>query len=117
VGSEFPQAFEILVQESSEDGTGRRAAQQAFAVPERACSYAVELEMLDRNPIGKMRKPKAPPKEQQIYSPEQVTKLRETAKGGRWYALFYLAISTSMRSVNSSACALPTCISTMDSCA
>jgi integrase len=82
----------------SEDGTGPRAAQQAFAVLKRACSYAVELEIIDRNPIGSMRKPKAPPQEQLIYGLEQVTTLLETAKGGRWYALFYVEISTRMRS-------------------
>ncbi len=67
-------------------------------VLKRAYSYAVELETLDRTPLANLKKPKAAPNEQRIYTPAQVFKLLDTAKGGRWCALFYLAIATSMRS-------------------
>jgi integrase len=76
---------------------GARAAQQAFMVLKRACNYAIDLEMCDRNPLQRLHAPKAPKKQQNVYGLEEVEKLLAAAEGSPWFALFFTAIATSMR--------------------
>lgn len=66
-------------------------------VLKRAYNYAMDLDLCDRNPLQRLRAPKAPKKLQHAYGLEEVGKLLATAEGSPWYPLFFTAIATSMR--------------------
>jgi integrase len=66
-------------------------------VLKRAFSYAIDLEMCDRNPLQCLRAPKAPKKEQRILELEEISKLLATGQGSPWFPLFFTALATSMR--------------------
>ena len=76
---------------------GARVAQQAFAVLRRAYAYAVDLGLVDRNPVATLKAPKVKRKEMHILSLGESGKLLKTASESEWYTLVYLAIATSMR--------------------
>jgi integrase len=92
-----PKHVDAWLAELAEDEVGARAAQQAFMVLKRAYNYAMDLELCDRNPLQRLRAPKAPKKEQHILGLDEVQKLLGAAEGGPWFALFFTAIATSMR--------------------
>ena len=93
-----PKHVKAWVAEMTADkAIGPRAAQQAFMVLKRACNYAIDLEMCDRNPLQRLRAPKAPKKPQHVYGLEEVGKLLAAAEGSPWFPLFFTAIATSMR--------------------
>jgi integrase len=85
-----PKHVDAWLADLAEDDTGKRAAQQAY-------NYAIDLELCDRNPLQRLKAPKAPTREQRILELEEVQKLLATAKGSPWFALFFTAIATSMR--------------------
>jgi integrase len=75
-----------------------RAKQNAFVTLKVALNYAVrDLGLLDRNPIDRMKAPRAPKREQHILTLTEVKKLLKAAQRSQWYTLLYLAIATSMR--------------------
>jgi integrase len=75
-----------------------RAKQNAFVTLKVALNYAVrDLGFLDRNPIDRMKAPRAPKAEQRILTLPEVKKLLKAAEGSGCYPFVYLAIATSMR--------------------
>jgi integrase len=76
---------------------GARSKSLAFATLRRAYSYAVELQMLDRNPLAEMNAPRVPRTEQRILNLSELRKLLAAAQATEWYALIYLACVTAMR--------------------
>jgi integrase len=92
-----PKHVDAWLAELAEDEIGKRAAQQAFMVLKRAYNYALDLELCDRNPLQRLKAPKAPTREQRILDLEEVQKLLASAQGGPWFALFFTSIATSMR--------------------
>lgn len=82
----------------SELKIGPRAKQRAFVVLKRSLSYACDdLQLLDRNPLERMRAPRVPKREPRILNLEEVRRLLDAASETEWFALFYLAIATAMR--------------------
>jgi len=85
-----------LAKMAEDKKVGARAAQQAFMVLKRAYNYAIDLDLCERNPLQRLRAPKARKKEQRILDLEEVRRLLSTAEGSPWFALFFTAIATSM---------------------
>jgi integrase len=76
---------------------GPRAKQRAFMVLKRAYNYAIDLGLLEVNPLQRLKAPRAPKREQHRLTLAEVKKLLAAARETPWYTLFYLAIATSMR--------------------
>jgi integrase len=89
-----PQNVKVWLQELD---AGARSKGLAFATLRRAYSYAVELQMLDRNPLAEMHAPRVPRTEQRILTLSELRKLLVVAKATEWYALIYMACATAMR--------------------
>ena len=62
-----------------------------------ALSYAVQMEMLVRNPALVVKQPKTDTKEMKVLDWDGVKQLLETAKGSPYYHLFHLALYTGLR--------------------
>ncbi len=78
-----------------------RAKQNAFVTLKAALNHAThdDVGILDRNPIGRTKAPRAEKAEQHILTLAETKKLLVTARDHfpSWHALLYLAIETSMR--------------------
>jgi integrase len=82
---------------TAEEEVGSRAAQQAFMVLKRAYGYAMDLDLSDRNPLQRLRAPKAPKKKQRILELDEVRALLAVSESSPWFPLFFIAVATSMR--------------------
>jgi integrase len=60
-------------------------------------SHAVQLGILDRNPLADMKGPRYPRTEQRILDISEIRKLLAVARNTEWYTLLYLASVTAMR--------------------
>jgi integrase len=63
-----------------------------------ALKAAVKMNFLVRNVVADVTLPKAPPKEMQTWTREQVQQFLEAAQSDRYYALYVLAVDSGMRS-------------------
>jgi integrase len=63
----------------------------------RALQIAVDQDLLLRNPLDKVIRPKVDRKELVAWSPEECLRFLDAARTDRMYALFLLALSTGMR--------------------
>lgn len=82
---------------SKDQNVGPRAAQQAFMVLRRAYAYAVDLELIDRNPVAALKAPQARRKQQHILTLDETLRLLDAASKTDWHVLIYLAVATGMR--------------------
>jgi integrase len=60
-------------------------------------SHAVQLGILDRNPLADMKGPRYPRTEQRILDISEIRKLLAVGRNTEWYTLLYLASVTAMR--------------------
>jgi integrase len=71
---------------------------RTFDTLRTALRQAVEWALLARDPLAGVRPPSAPAREMRVWTEEEARRFLEAAKGSRYYALFYLALATGMRS-------------------
>ncbi len=93
-----PQHVAGLLRTLQERGVGQRTLQVVHATLRAALSYAVRLEMIDRNPCTAIPAPRAPRVVRRILSLAEARQLLQVARReGRDYALYALALMTGMR--------------------
>jgi len=78
-------------------GAGVRTVRIAHAILHRAFEKAVRYQFISHNPAHGASLPRESHTEMQILEPSQTSQLLIAAKGSRFEALYYLAISTGMR--------------------
>lgn len=76
---------------------GSRARQSAFQVLGRACRYAVEMEVLRKDPTAPIRQPAHEQERIQPFEPEEAQLLLAETAGMRDHAVYCLALMTGMR--------------------
>lgn len=74
-----------------------RTVQYHLSVLSQALNQAVRLQMLIRNPVDAVEKPRVPKGRAEFLTPEQVDMLLVAAKGEREYPAAFLALHTGMR--------------------
>jgi integrase len=72
-----------------------RTRQQVYLILHAALSAAVEDDLIPSNPVGKM--PRHVYKQFRSLNKDEAQRLLKTAKGGNYFVLFYLALTTGMR--------------------
>ncbi len=92
-----PQHVQRFYHRQLEAGLSPRTVQIIHAVLRRAVQQAVDWQMLPRNVIDSVKKPRAYQKEVTALTPEQVRKFLEAARETRLHALFTLAVTIGMR--------------------
>jgi integrase len=80
-----------------ESGTGRGTVRLCHSVLHRALSDAVTWGLVARNVCDVVRPPKVKQKEMSVWDADQAARFLDVARGHRWEALFYLAVTTGMR--------------------
>lgn len=85
----------LLVWEQSGVTDWQRA--HAYPLLRQILDYAVEMDMLAKNPCKKGMKPKRPEREHRPLTLEEVRRVLQAAKGDRFEALWVLCICTGMR--------------------
>jgi integrase len=70
---------------------------KVHAIVHGSLEYAVETGLLSRNPAAGVIPPRAPDYEMLFYDHDQVNRLLMAARGDRFEALIYLAVTTGMR--------------------
>jgi integrase len=88
------QAAAARLPETLAPATRRRT----FDTLRAALRRAVEWGLLARDPLAGVKPPSTPVREVRVWSEEEAMRFLEAAKGSRYYALFYLALATGMRS-------------------
>lgn len=78
-------------------GRAPKTVRIAHGVLHGALQQAVVWQLVQRNVAGLARPPRVPRKEAAFLDTAQVRRLLEVAAGGRWAALFTLALATGMR--------------------
>lgn len=74
-----------------------RTVQYHLSVLSQAYNAAVKLQLVYRNPVEVIEKPRVPKKRAEFLTPEQVDVLLEAAKNKREYPAIYFALHTGMR--------------------
>lgn len=59
--------------------------------------WAVDMQLVESNPVDRVKPPKTAPREMKYWNEEQVRRFLEAAKDHRYYPVYYLAIFTGMR--------------------
>jgi integrase len=62
-----------------------------------ALNEAVRWQVIGRNPVVATKKKKASPKQPTIWTPDQIRRVLEVAKGHRLYAIYYLVFTSGLR--------------------
>ncbi len=92
-----PQHIQRLYNLLPAKGVGIPTIEKLHTALHSAFSYAAKTGIITRNPANATIPPSAPPKEMQILTENQVSQMFITAKGHRWEALYYLAVTSGMR--------------------
>ncbi|HHV54517.1 MAG TPA: site-specific integrase [Firmicutes bacterium] len=74
-----------------------RSLQYWRAILHRALEYAVEMDLLPRNPVDKVKPPKVERRKPESFSREELEKILDAAKSSRYYALIATAAMTGAR--------------------
>jgi integrase len=80
-----------------ERGLAPRSIQQAHRVLRAAMRQAVRSELLYRDPTFGVTPPRAPHREERVFTRDEVQRLFQATKGTRWYPLWVLLATTGMR--------------------
>lgn len=86
-----------LLDRLAKDGIGARTRQYAYVTIRRALQLALKLELIQRNPCEAVDSPRVSSREVEPLTVEQAEELLNHVQGGRWEALFTLALSTGLR--------------------
>src|SRR5947209_14993491 len=78
-------------------GLSPRSARYVHAILHRALKQAVRWNLIGRNPADAIDPPRPARKEIAPLTPDQVRRLLATARGDRHYALYLLALTSTMR--------------------
>ncbi len=92
-----PQHVQRLYAEMLEDGSAEATVLQLHAVLHKAFKQAVRWDLVRRNVLDAVVRPKRPRQEMRTFSPEQARQFLEAIHGERYEALFVLALTTAMR--------------------
>ena len=92
-----PGQIQVLYGLLLEKKVGIHTVIKAHRILHSALSHAVKTGIISRNPASVVILPKEPSKEMEIYDKNQVSQMLLAARGHRWEALYYLAVTTGMR--------------------
>lgn len=92
-----PLDVERMVTAMLSDGHSPRKAHTALKVLKVALRQAVDWNLLRSSPAQRVRSPKQPHQDLQVWSPAEAKAFLAAASGNRLYALYYLALDTGMR--------------------
>jgi len=92
-----PQQMQGLYTDLLRKGLSAATVGQVHAILHRAFKQAVGWTLMYRNPTDYAQRPRVVRKETPVLSPSQVKAFLEAAKGARFEALFFLAVTTGMR--------------------
>lgn len=91
-----PQHLQRFYREKQEAGL-TRTVRLCHAVLHRALGQAAKWGLIPRNPADLVDPPKVPKKEFRPLSPEEAQRFLAAAEGGRFYALYVLAVTCGLR--------------------
>ncbi|MBU8880617.1 site-specific integrase [Bacillus sp. FJAT-29790] len=80
-----------------EEGLASATVKKIFEVIRNSLAHAKDLDIIPKNVAEKIKLPKDPKKEMEVWGEEEIKKFFEVAKNNRYFMAFYLAISTGMR--------------------
>ena len=92
-----PQHVQRLYAKMLENGSAEATVLQLHAVLHKAFKQAVRWDLVGRNVLDAVVRPKRQRQEMKTFSPEQARRFLEAAHGDRYEALFVLALTTGMR--------------------
>lgn len=78
------------------DTVGVDTKKRVRAMLFRVFKEAVDLEILDRNPVAKVKAPKPPRRRMKVWEPDEILHFLREAKSHPLYAMFVLALTTTM---------------------
>ena len=92
-----PENIQLLYNHLQDKEIGIPTIEKIHSVLHSACSQAVKMGIIPRNPANATIPPKSPEKEMRILDGSQVSQMLTTARGHRWESLYHLAVTTGMR--------------------
>jgi len=92
-----PDQVQSLYTRKLKDGKSVRTVRLIHSIFRSALNQAVSWGLLLRNPVVDVKPPKQQKKEMKYLNEEQVKILLDAVKGTRYYALYYLAVTTGLR--------------------
>ncbi|MFO7172598.1 MAG: tyrosine-type recombinase/integrase [Bacillota bacterium] len=92
-----PQMVAAFYHKLMSDGLSPRSTQIVHACLRRALQQAVDWQLIPKNPVAAVKKPRSEQKEFTALTPEQVKRFLDAARESRLHALFTLAVLTGMR--------------------
>ncbi len=92
-----PGPIQALYNAKLNAGTGARTVQIIHSVLHRSLKQALRWGIIARNPVDGVNRPKVRRKEMQTLTDTQVRSLLLAAKGTRYEAFFWMAVSTGLR--------------------
>lgn len=92
-----PQHIQRLLDEKSKDGLSAQTVTNIRTVLRSALSQAMKWNLVSRNGAALVNAPRIPHKRIEPLNPEHARKLLETAKGGRYEAIYIVALTLGMR--------------------
>lgn len=86
-----------LLARKLEEGKAPRTVKLIRFVAKAALGFAVDMQLLARNPADVVKNPKIEQKEMKAWTPQEARGFLEVAKGDRLYPLYVLALDTGAR--------------------
>lgn len=102
IGSNFlrdikPMAFRNLFADLEGDYAGTRTLESVYEVCSRCLAAAVKLELIDKNPVAQVNRPKYSRRDTQPFDLEDVWLILARARPHRLYAMFVVAFALGLR--------------------
>ncbi|MDQ6767921.1 MAG: tyrosine-type recombinase/integrase [Candidatus Eremiobacteraeota bacterium] len=97
IGKLIPQNFASFLKELKDDGIGASTVEVSYKILRAAFQKLHKDQVLDRNPVATVGKPRVPKPERRMPTMDEAKKLLKAAKGTRDYPLILMALLTSMR--------------------
>jgi integrase len=89
--------IQAFINSLSEQGLSSSTVKKTFEIIRNSLEYAVDFEILEKNPAKKVKLPKANKKEMTVWNEEEVNRFFKVAKEDPLFIVFHLALTTGLR--------------------
>lgn len=91
------QTVQLFINRLVKSGLSAATVKKIYHMINNIMRTAVEDELINKNPVEKVRKPSVKRKEVEVWTPEQMSLFLDHTRNSRYYIAFWLAISFGLR--------------------
>jgi len=92
-----PIQLQAFIDNLSDQGLSSATVKKIYNIIRNSLEYAVDFELISKNPAEKIKLPKASHKEMTVWNEDEVNRFLDLAKEDPLFIVFHLALSTGMR--------------------